>query len=92
MADHLTDANILIRLSNVNDPQYHPAENALNRLKQRGHNLCLVPQCCYEYWSVATRPATSRGGLGLTPAEAETELARFLTNFVSATRYFGIIR
>ena len=79
MADCLADSNILLRLCNASDPNYQVAKNALDRLKRDGHRIYIAPQCCYEFWSVATRPQISRGGLGLSPADAEVEISRILT-------------
>lgn len=42
---------------------------SLQRLQGEA-NLVIAPQCLYEFYSVATRPAENRGGLGLTPAKA----------------------
>jgi hypothetical protein len=39
--------------------------------------MCLCAQVLIEYWVVATRPADSNG-FGLTPAEAEGDLAALL--------------
>lgn len=47
--------------------------DAMDVLRSRGHELILVPQILYEYWSVATRPVANNG-LGLSPAEAAAEL------------------
>jgi hypothetical protein len=41
------------------------AEAALGQLGNEGHELRVVPQVLYEYWSVATRPAENNG-LGFT--------------------------
>jgi predicted nucleic acid-binding protein len=36
--------------------------------------LCIVPQNLIEFWAVATRPL-NKNGLGMTTAEAESEIA-----------------
>jgi predicted nucleic acid-binding protein len=42
-------------------------------LRQRGHDLVIVPQVLYEFWSVATRPI-EQNGLGMNSSEAQAEL------------------
>src|SRR5207245_7977424 len=49
-------------------------------LRQHGEERCLVPQNFYEFWVVATRP-TGQNGLGLTPAQAQADLARLKALF-----------
>lgn len=38
-------------------------------------NLCIVPQIHYEFWVAATRPV-AQNGLGMTTAEAVSELQK----------------
>lgn len=68
--DYLLDANILLRLTNVADPQFAEADRAVNALHARGHRLCVTPQCLIEFRNVATRPADVNG-LGLSVPAAE---------------------
>ena len=70
----LVDSNLLLRLTNAADPQFQLARDAVTKLLQRSDNLCLVPQCIYEFWVVATRPVVVNG-LGFTPAHAQSEIA-----------------
>jgi len=37
----------------------------------RGDEICCAPQNIVELWNVSTRPATARGGFGLTTAETD---------------------
>jgi predicted nucleic acid-binding protein len=76
----LLDTNLLVRLSDVGDPYHGPASNAVSRLEAAGETLCIVPQCLYEFWAVATRPQANNG-LGLTPSAAAGELAGFRRRF-----------
>ena len=71
----LLDTNILGRLLEANHPHHPTALAAVAVLLGRGDSPCLVPQVLYEFWVVATRPATANG-LGLTPSQAEAELTR----------------
>jgi len=49
------------------------AVNAINKLRQRGEQIYIVPQNLIEFWNVHTRPL-ERNGLGRTAAEAEVEV------------------
>jgi predicted nucleic acid-binding protein len=79
----LIDSNVLLRAAIVDDPHFGTAVDAVALLEETGLRPTIVPQCCYEYFVVATRPA-ERNGLGLEPAEAmhdisdHQELFRFL--------------
>ncbi len=64
MIIHL-DTNILTRMFHRPDPQYLLVRNAVRVLQNRGDLLVASPQNVAEFWSVCTRPVTSRGGLGL---------------------------
>lgn len=61
----LVDTNVLARWVNRLDPSHMLAVNALARLGGDGHTPTLVPQCIYEFWSVATRPKEATNGLGM---------------------------
>jgi predicted nucleic acid-binding protein len=70
----LVDANILLYLADPASPFYPDSARATNELRLRGDAPCIVPQSLYEFWVVATRPLAQRG-LGLTPIQAQAELA-----------------
>lgn len=78
---YVVDANILLRLSQPHHVLHEPALSALANLLTAGETVCLIPQVLYEYWTVATRPETARGGLGFTPLEAEKAVNEFLSDF-----------
>lgn len=65
----LVDTNVLLRLAKPNDPEFDTARTAIETLHDRGDDFAIVPQCCYEYYVVATRSEESNG-LGMTPDEA----------------------
>jgi predicted nucleic acid-binding protein len=71
----LLDTNILTRMAQPGDPMHKTAADATDELRRQGEVLCVVPQNCYEFWVAATRP-TAQNGLGFTPPQAQTELAR----------------
>jgi predicted nucleic acid-binding protein len=70
----LADTGILLRLLEPTDPQHAPVRNALRTLRQRGHGRATAPQNAAEFWNVCTRPATARGGFGLSVPEADRRL------------------
>lgn len=72
---YLADTNLLLRWQRPSDPLYFLAVQAVKTLRQRGESLYVTPQNFIEFWSVATRPE-SANGLGMTPAEADTEIAK----------------
>jgi predicted nucleic acid-binding protein len=71
----LLDTNILTRAAQPSHPMYQPAVDAVAELRRQGQALVLVPQNCYEFWVVATRPA-AQNGFGYTPAQAQAEIGR----------------
>jgi len=56
------------------------ARAAIKTIALRGEELQLVPQNLFELWVVATRPA-AQNGLGLSIAEAASELRRLKNMF-----------
>ena len=68
----VVDTNLLLRSLNSDDPHYGAAASALAKLRLRTE-LCIAPQNLIEFWAVATRPR-KLNGLGMTTAEAETEI------------------
>lgn len=65
----LCDTNLLVRSVSPDDPDHQLALDGLADLRRKGRQLVLVPQCLYEFYSVATRPAVNNG-LGITPQDA----------------------
>ena len=81
---YLFDTNIFLRLASQNDPQRPTALGALQKLRAQNEVLCYTPQVLSEFWNVCTRPATSRGGLGLSLVQTERK-ARVIE------RYFRLL-
>lgn len=71
----LVDTNVLLRITRRADPEHSVAFAAVAHLAESGTRLYYTHQNIAELWNAMTRPI-SRNGLGLTPAEAETEVAR----------------
>ena len=76
----LCDTNILVRLIKSDHEFHASAAAAVSALQARGHIPAIVPQCCYEFYVVATRPL-ERNGLGLSPAQAMRDLDDLLALF-----------
>jgi predicted nucleic acid-binding protein len=70
----LLDSGILLRLVNRADPEHATVRAALRLLKQRGNVLVMATQNVAEFWNVCTRPASARGGYGLSVAETAQRL------------------
>ena len=70
----LLDSGILLRLVNRSDPEHVTVRAVLRLLKRRGDSLSSAPQNLAEFWNVCTRPASARGGYGLSVAETAQRL------------------
>ncbi|MFM7919398.1 MAG: type II toxin-antitoxin system VapC family toxin [Planctomycetaceae bacterium] len=76
----LVDTNVLLRSAEPGHAHFQFSVYAIDLLRSHGHDLLIVPQILYEYWSVATRPLANNG-FGLSPAEATVELSMLRTLF-----------
>jgi predicted nucleic acid-binding protein len=70
----VVDTGILLRLVDRNDPLHGSVRAAVRALKVRGDSLSTKAQNIAEFWNVCTRPATARGGLGLSVSETGQRL------------------
>jgi predicted nucleic acid-binding protein len=70
----LVDSGILLRLLEPTDPQHGVIRGAVRALRGRGDTLVTAAQNAAEFWNVCTRPATARGGLGLSIADTDRRL------------------
>ena len=77
---YLLDTNVLLRYVQPSDPDHGLAVTALDRLFDRGEEVCLVAQNLIEFWNVATRPS-AHNGLGLSIAQAQLELQALEASF-----------
>lgn len=68
---YLVDSNVLLRLLQRNDPHHSTIRQAVHTLLSRGDEVCCAPQNIVELWNVSTRPATAKGGFGLTTSETD---------------------
>lgn len=69
----LVDTNILLRMTRRSDPQHRLVDAALAKLALQGAIFHYTHQNVAELWNAMTRPLT-RNGLGLTVAEAESQV------------------
>ena len=76
----LLDTNILLRIAEPIHAAHATAVTAVEMLHDTGHELYLVPQNVYEFWSVATR-SVARNGQGKSVAQAEDLVRRFVNLF-----------
>jgi predicted nucleic acid-binding protein len=72
--DVLADSGILLRLLEPADPLHHIVDQAVRSLHARGDHIVIAPQNVAEFWNVCTRPATARGGYGLSITETDRRL------------------
>jgi predicted nucleic acid-binding protein len=72
----LLDSNILMRFQHRASPDYAEVRRAVRVLYSSGETLCYTSQNLGEFWNVCTRPATARGGFGLTLAETDRRAQR----------------
>lgn len=73
----LLDTSVLVRLRDLDSPHRPSSILLLESLAADARGAVLATQVLIEYWVVATRPK-GVNGLGLTPAEADQDLQRFL--------------
>src|SRR5258706_12253397 len=72
--EYLLDTGVLLRLINRSDPVHAQVRHAVSRLHQRGQVTVTTVQNISEFWNVCTRPASARGGLGLSIEAAHQRL------------------
>lgn len=71
----LVDTNVLLRSLQPHHSMHQDAVEAIASLLQKGETVNIVPQVVIEFWNVCTRPVANNG-LGLTPAQTETEVQK----------------
>ena len=68
------DANILLRFFQRTHPLHQTTRQAVRRLRSAGEVVCVLPQNIVEFWCVASRPSSARGGFGLTLEDVERQI------------------
>jgi predicted nucleic acid-binding protein len=87
----LIDTGVLLRLFEPHDPLFPVANAAIQRIDSRGDQASVTWQNLAEFWSVATRPATARGGFGLSALMAEQRLNLIRNTFAVLPEHFTAI-
>lgn len=77
---YLIDTNVFLRLVPDSDPDRALVLSALRKLRDQNEQIFYTTQVLAEFWAVCTRPATARGGYGLSPAKTERK-ARIIERF-----------
>jgi predicted nucleic acid-binding protein len=80
MADYLLDTNVILRLHDGASPDQPVAQQAILKLRLRGHRVCLTAQNLVEFWAVVTRPITANG-FGWDTAKAKLEVEQMIRRF-----------
>jgi predicted nucleic acid-binding protein len=70
----LIDTGVLLRVFDRGSSAQKVIFRALRKLWTQGHELATSHQNIAEFWNVATRPTSARGGFGLSGSEAEKRL------------------
>lgn len=83
--DVFLDSSVLVRLKDPDIDRRRLTETAIERLDAEGFRLSLSVQVLMEYWAVATRPPTARGGLGLTAEEAVQDVEAYRNWFAEVS-------
>ncbi len=86
----LVDTNVLLRLRQPGHAHRPIALAALQRLRERRCEVCIVPQVVYEYWAVCTRPSSERDGLSLSVADVARDVAELKRLFEFLDNEAGI--
>lgn len=80
------DTNILTRAAQPAHSSHNQTLDTLAVLKKQGEILCIFPQNLYEFWVVATRPASANGpAMSIAQAEAELSSIKKLFNLLNDT-------
>ncbi len=70
----IIDTNCILRLAEKHNPQRTLVLKNLELLWKSSEIVFYTPQILAEFWNVCTRPATARGGLGLTVEQTERKV------------------
>lgn len=70
----LVDTNILVAIAEPEHVHHYASMESVEALRRCGHDLVLVPQVLYEFWTVATRPRDVNG-LEMSVDEAALEVS-----------------
>lgn len=71
---HLLDSNCFLRLAEQDSLHRAVVLDALRKLRAANETIYYTPQVMAEFWNVCTRPASVRGGLGLSVSQTERKV------------------
>lgn len=80
MATFLVDTNIFLRIADPKAEKSNLALDALEKLANNGHALCISSQIIAEFWAVATRPPAVNG-LGFDTKTVRATIDEMLSQF-----------
>jgi predicted nucleic acid-binding protein len=72
--DYLFDTNTFLRLAEKHSAERPIILNAIRKIRRQNKTICCTPQILAEFWNVCTRPASARGGLGLSIEQTERKV------------------
>jgi predicted nucleic acid-binding protein len=91
---YLVDTNVLLRISQQDDPQHELVGTSIKKLFKQGSELCSALQNIAEFWNVCTRPV-DRNGYGLTITETDQrveDIERTMTFLPDSEQVYSIWR
>ncbi|HET6881496.1 MAG TPA: PIN domain-containing protein [Pirellulales bacterium] len=77
----LLDTGILLRMFDASDPHRSEILDSLKLMLRHKYQPAIAIQNAVEFWNVMTRPASARGGYGLSVAMTEQRLAHLERRF-----------
>ena len=86
----LVDSNVIIGSFDHSRVDHVDCVRALRTLLLRNEELCICAQVLIEFWAVATRPATSRGGLGVSVKAVASEVDQLVQDYTLIEEPIGI--
>ncbi len=78
---HLFDSNCFLRLAETQSFDRTVVLAALSKLRGANEAIYYTPQVLAEFWNVCTRPASVRGGFGLTVEQTERKVKLIAKHF-----------
>lgn len=78
----LIDTNVFLRFVEVDSPEFHVCDKALEAIRKSSHSACYCAQIMIEFWAVATRPRKVNG-LAMSIDQVKREINDIKTVFES---------
>lgn len=77
----LLDTGVLLRMFDASDPRRAGILDSLKLMLRLRYQPAIAIQNAVEFWNVMTRPASARGGYGLSGAMTEQRLSHLQRRF-----------